>query len=52
MGDWNLEKGSGGGCEAESAIVVRVEGGCGGSGACTCQSKRGQKVGSNDVETR
>ena len=40
MGEWNLEKGSGGEREAKSAIVVRVEGGCGWSGACTCPSKR------------
>ena len=39
MGDWNSEKESGGECKAKSAIVVKVEGGCGWNGACTCQSK-------------
>ena len=37
---WNSGTGSGGGCEAESAIVVRGEGGCGWNGAYTCEGKR------------
>ncbi len=52
MRDWNLGKGSGGECEEESARVVRVEGRCGWSGACTYSSKRGQKVASSDAEIR
>ena len=38
MGDWSLEKVSGGECAANPAIVVRAEIACGWSDASTCRA--------------